>query len=644
MDMMDDTRILANRFNLATRAARIAVWDWDYQTGTLHWSPVFLEILGIEPSEFSGDLADFIDRLVPEDRDRVSAALDAHIQNGEPYDIHYQMFGADGRRISIHATGKASFDASGTPINMVGTVQDITDKRTLEARLLSAERIAQIGHWFLDLTSFDLTWSPETFRIHGLDPDVDPQPDVDAAFGFYHPDDVNTVRAAFDELMATGKLQAVEARLRLRNGETRHVLVDGVATIGGDGKPKELLGIVHNRTEAVKKEEQLRRAQRLEAVGQLVGGIAHDFNNLLAVIQGNLEFLLDDLSSSELAEDDRRGILNSAMSASRRGADLTGSLLAFARKSQLEPQLVDINDVVRETEGWLSRAIPATIDMKTHLTDAVFKTSLDPTSLQSALVNIIVNARDSMPDGGKLTIESALVTISDSEMSSGNEFVPAGRYVMLAVTDTGTGIPPHLLPNVFEPFVTTKRVGEGSGLGLSMVQGFAKQSDGFVRIYSEPDEGTCVKLYFPVIEGEPVEDPSLGSEGAEETLSAPSARILIAEDQLDVLSVIVRSLTSAGYDIEAATNGDQAFEKFKASDGYDLLLTDVVMPGKLSGPNLAKACREIDPDLPVIFMSGYASEATVHGNGLRSEDIRLTKPVPRRDLLDAIKSCLRARK
>ncbi|MBS0124889.1 hybrid sensor histidine kinase/response regulator [Thetidibacter halocola] len=632
---------LARRLIQATRAARIAIWDWDARTNTLHWSPVFLDILGIDESEFNGQLSDFTDRLVPEDRDRVTAALRAYLEAGTPYEIEYEMFRGDGRRISISEKGQATVDEAGRTTGLSGTVQDITDRRTLEKRLLAAERIGQIGHWLLDLRENRLTWSPEVFRIHGLDPD-DPQPGLQQALDFFHPDDLPQVLASLDSVVTEGTVRALDARLRLPSGEIRHVHLDGVATIGEDGNPTELFGIIHNRTEAARREEQLAHAQRMEAIGHLVGGVAHDFNNLLAVIQGNLELLHEDEDRRLLPRGERLDILTSAISATRRGAELTRSLLAFARKSHLEPQLVDINDIVRETDGWLSRAMPASIRMSTRLTDASVIVRLDPAGLQSALLNVIVNARDAMPDGGTMTIETAVRHVSEAEIGTEREQLETGHYVMLSVSDTGSGISPELLPRVFEPFVTGKRIGEGSGLGLSMVQGFVRQSGGFVHIHSETGVGTCVRLYFPETEtrDRPAEGPDAQVQPAAQVRTMPTARILVAEDQLDVLSVIVRTLTRAGYQIDAATTGDEALRRFREGGRFDLLLTDVVMPGTLSGPKLAKACRTLQPGLPVIFMSGYASEATIHGNGLHPTDVRLTKPVPRSELLDTIRACL----
>jgi nitrogen-specific signal transduction histidine kinase/ActR/RegA family two-component response regulator len=391
----------------------------------------------------------------------------------------------------------------------------------------------------------------------------------------------------------------------------------------------------------VEQAEQLRRSRRLETIGQLVGGVAHDFNNLLAVIEGNLDFLLQDEEVRELPTTERYEMLASALSAARRGADLTTSLLAFARRSRLEPSFVDINEVVRETERWLGRAIPASITRQSQLWSEPVVARLDRTRLQSALVNIIVNARDAMPEGGRLTIQTTRVEMESGNVDATGRPIPPGPYLVLAVADTGTGIPAELLPRVFEPFVTTKEVGKGTGLGLSMVLGFVTQTGGFLGLESVEGQGTTVKLAFPEPEAPAPEESSTSGDESGVVDAAPSARILVAEDELGVLNVVVRTLSRAGYSVEAATNGEEALDVFaEHPHTFDLLLTDVVMPGPLSGPDLADACRDISPTLKVLFMSGYMGEVVQQSGRIGPDDVLLTKPVPRLELLEAVREAL----
>ena len=635
MEDRTDTDHASSRLEIAARNARIAVWEWDFRSDSLYWSPVFLEILGITPEEFHGSISDFNDRLVPEDRERVQEAVEAHVQNGTPYEIQYQMTHAKGHRITLLATGQVRHDSAGKPFRMVGTVQNVTERMSLAEKLLRAERIGRIGHWELDITANRLSWSPETFRIHGLDPESE-QPNVEEAFAFYHPDDVGRVSENFERVFETGELNGTNARLQLENGEIRYVYADGIASaFSEDGQPIRIFGILHDRTEFVKKEEQLNRSQRLEAVGQLAGGIAHDFNNLLAVIHGNLELLLDDEKTNELPAEERVSILNSAIAAARRGAELTRNVLAFASKSRLEPKPVFVNDLIEETGSWLGRMIPSTIKIEMDLGAEDQTCLLDPAGFQSAIVNIVVNARDAMPDGGTLTIKTETVSDEDlvADLIDGSV---SEAYFVVSITDTGTGIAPDILERVFEPFVSTKAPSTGTGLGLSMVLGFAHQSGGSVRIKSEVGTGTCVRMFFPEGKSKTVHMGGDDMPRSSRVQSNTRQRILVAEDQLEVLSVITRVLKTAGYDVEPATSGDLAYELLQEKGPFDLLLTDVVMPGSKAGPALAKACRELAPELPVIFMTGYASQTLVYENGLHADDIRLTKPIPKTELLDAV--------
>ncbi len=380
---------------------------------------------------------------------------------------------------------------------------------------------------------------------------------------------------------------------------------------------------------------QLAASQRLETIGQLTGGVAHDFNNLLAVTLGNLELLQD-----ETDEDKRAQQLQSCINATLRGADLTRSMLSYARRAPLQPQVVDLNKLVRDTKNWAGRTLPSHIEVETSLLARLWSVEIDPGLAESALLNLLLNARDAMPENGKLTIETANVRIDQTYLDSRSETLAPGRYVMVAVSDTGAGIDDVTLERVFDPFFTTKPAGSGSGLGLPMVLGFMRQSGGTVQVYSEPGVGTTFKLYFPAVTKDVTELEE--NEAATPDISSPGKHVLLAEDETAVLEVLAAMLKTAGYTVTTASSGDRAKELFEADPSFDLLLTDIVMPGRLKGTVLAKELRDINPTLPVIFMSGYASEATVHGNGLRPEDIRLMKPVRRADLLAAVAKAIDA--
>ena len=418
------------------------------------------------------------------------------------------------------------------------------------------------------------------------------------------------------------------------------------------GTALRIVGINYSISKLRQKEAELLRtqriadqAQKMDTIGQLTGGIAHDFNNLLAVIQGNLERLQDQETQDDPSVGSERDeIILGAIAAAKRGGDLTKKMLAFARKSSLEPTVLDINTIVQETERWLSRTIPSNIEIETVLQSRCWRASLDPTNLQSAIVNTVVNARDAMPEGDKLTIETSNLRVDQSQVEEIEDDVLPGRYVMLAITDTGAGIQATDLARIFDPFFTTKEIEFGTGLGLSMVQGFIKQSRGFVRVYSEVGVGTSIKMYFPATQADTTVNMAESVETKDRENRDYQPRILVVDDQIEILDFLQSTFVSKGYSVETAVSGDQALEVFRKSQPFDLLVTDITMPGEVQGAELASRLRQVDKSLPAIFLSGYASEATVHGHDVQVEDIRLMKPVSRIELLQAVEKALRARR
>ena len=505
-----------------------------------------------------------------------------------------------------------------------------------EARLDTATRIAGLGHFSFEAFTGKCIFCSEQ---HAANLGMTSDDFISIAEGpgprlpHVHPDDRSIVMDAI-HVLNSGEAQTFEFRILRPNGEIRFVRQIEEPKFDQTGNVVEHVGTSMDLTDLRDAEARVRQSQRIEAIGTLTGGVAHDFNNLLAIILGNLELCL----GSDLEEDQRK-LIQAAIKATMRGAGLTKNLLSFARRAHLEPTRMNLNRVIQDTMTWCSRVLPATIAVENSLMDGLWDVELDPTSTENAVINLLLNARDAMPYGGKVTIETANMRIGEEYLSERNEDIEPGRYAMLAISDTGHGIPADKLEKVFEPFYTGKPVGEGSGLGLSMVQGFIKQSGGAIRIYSEVGVGTTFKLYFKIAEQQ--EDKPQIESPKQFHSAGERSDILLAEDEEEVMIVLKRILEDEGYAVSTANSGDEAFEIFKSSGSFDLLLTDIVMPGTLQGPALAKAIRLIDPDLPCIFMSGYASEATVHGNGLRPSDIRLMKPASRDDLLTAVSKALR---
>ena len=379
-------------------------------------------------------------------------------------------------------------------------------------------------------------------------------------------------------------------------------------------------------------EARLVHAQKLHAIGQLTGGIAHDFNNILAVVLGNAELLLEEMGSLDME------LTREIREAAVRGATLTSRLLAFARKQPLDPKPTDANRLLRELDPLIRRTIRENIDYELISAGGLWKAHVDRSQLENAVINLAVNARDAMPDGGRLTIETANIRL-DQDYADRHIEVRPGQYVMIAVSDTGHGMDPEVMKEAFTPFFTTKEVGKGSGLGLSMVFGFVKQSLGHVKIYSEVGLGTTVRMYFPRDVSDRFGTESDKTAGSE-SLPRGKGRLLLVEDDQSVLKYLKRSLEALGYEVDGAAGGDEAAD-FLRRQIYNLLLTDVVLPGPLNGAQLASIAREIAPEMPVLFMSGYTENSIVHHGRLDPGVEFISKPFTRDQLATRLKAMLR---
>jgi PAS domain S-box-containing protein len=389
--------------------------------------------------------------------------------------------------------------------------------------------------------------------------------------------------------------------------------------------------IGRDMTEYERTEEQLRQAQKMESVGQLTGGLAHDFNNILMVIMANAEELGEEELPPHVLE--RIGGISNA---TQRAADLTRQLLAFSRKQPLRPQRININDLVAATGKLLRRTLGEQIEIQSILAGDLWDAEIDRAQLESALVNLSINARDAMPNGGHLLIETSNATLDDDYVLQDPD-AAAGDYVILAVTDTGTGMPPDVLDKVFEPFFTTKGVGKGTGLGLSMVYGFIKQSKGHIKIYSEIGRGTSIRLYLPRSDGAQEEIESRRSP----SIPRGAERVLVVEDDPQVRASVVRQLQSLGYAVVDVSDGPSALAAFEAAaQPYDLLLTDVIMPGPMNGKMLANEVAIRSPDTKVVFMSGYTENAIIHQGRLDGGVLLLSKPFRKQDLAEILRQAL----
>ncbi|MEM8812149.1 MAG: PAS domain S-box protein [Pseudomonadota bacterium] len=391
--------------------------------------------------------------------------------------------------------------------------------------------------------------------------------------------------------------------------------------------------IIHDLTSVRQTELALQQAQRMEAIGQLTGGIAHDFNNLLTVVTGNLELMEPRLDDEFLLS-----LLKEAQEASELGARLTDRLLTFARRSRLEPEVVDLNTLVVGLTDLLHRTLGGEIELSSALSTDLWPILVDRGQVENAIINLAVNARDAMPSGGYVFIETDNSVLDDGFGDPNADVVP-GDYVRLSISDDGSGIEPQILARVFEPFFTTKEVGRGTGLGLSMVYGFAKQSNGYATIYSEVGTGTTVNLYLPRHRSaeEPVEDRPAE---APTTTYGTGETILVAEDDERVRALTVRRLRDLGYKVYEAENGPTALARLTELDDLALLFTDLVMPGGMTGYELVDAARNVKPDLKVLLTSGYAADLVRSKSSTNTRVRLLRKPYRQAELSAAIRRAL----
>jgi PAS domain S-box-containing protein len=508
------------------------------------------------------------------------------------------------------------------------------------AQLLEAAMgVAQLGAWISHIPPGDsaaghIEWSAEVFGIFGL-----AKHEFDGRHASFlnmvHPDDRAALAAATRAAVERNVPMRVSYRIVRRDGTVRWIQQQARALReAGDGAATRLVGVLQDVTEARLVEQQLVQAQKMEAVGNLTGGMAHDFNNLLGVIIGNLDLLRPQVAGQSEAGE----LIGDALDAAMRGADLTRRLLAFARRQPLQPQAVAPNDLVAGIVKLLSRTLGESIEVALDLAPDVWPITVDPAQLEATIANLATNARDAMPKGGSLTIATANRQL-DADYASAHAEVEPGDYVMIEVSDNGSGMTPEIAARVFEPFFTTKDLGKGTGLGLSMVFGFIKQSGGHVNVYSEPGVGTTFRLYLPRAD-------KLQAAAADKAEAAPRAAggnetVLVVEDNVAMRRIVVRQLTELGYRVVEADSGATARDILER-ETVDVLLTDIVMPGELDGIALAQLAVLRHPSLKIVLTSGFP-ENKFNGRGDATAGMRLlSKPYRRDDLARTLREVLNA--
>ena len=499
-------------------------------------------------------------------------------------------------------------------------------------RLEEAHRVARLGYWEIESATGDVYWSDEMYRIAGLEVGTLPVP-TDKFIAAVHPEDRERLRGVAARAVERLAEFSEQYRITPPGGPTRMVQSIGRVIVNERGE-RRLVGTVQDITDRTNLERQLRRVQKMEALGQLAGGVAHDFNNMLTVIESYSAMLLTDRALDADARDDIAEIL----AAARRAASLTRQLLAFSRQQVLQPRVLSVNDAIDNIERMLRRLIGGHIEFRTMLSPDLHMVKADPTQIEQVLVNLVVNARDAMADGGTITIETSNVML-DASFAQRTAAPKPGQYVMLAVSDTGSGIPAHILDRIFEPFFTTKDVGRGTGLGLATVQGIVEQSGGYVWVYSEPRQGTTFKVYLPrAEESETVSTPVASTV----TTHLGHETILLVEDDAAVRSVAVSVLRRAGHTVLEASNGVDALRIADQSDpAITLVISDIVMPG-MGGRALMTELSRRQPHVPILLMSGYTRDSLSGNSELAASGAFIEKPFTPEKLLKKVNDVLEA--
>ncbi len=500
---------------------------------------------------------------------------------------------------------------------------DITERhravealRTTEERMRFALENAGVGIWDMDYTTGILRWSETLEAQYGLQPGTFGGT-FDAFVERMHPDDRNAVLNTIQEAMKLGTDFSFENRAVWPDGTERWLSGGGRIHLGEHGEPVRGVGISMDVTERRTLEAQYRQAQKMEAVGRLAGGVAHDFNNVLTAILGYCDLLRADLGP----DDPRQADLAEIQKAGMRAEGLTRQLLAFSRKQIIQPRVLDLNGVVADMQAMLDRLIGEDVKVVLDLRKDPALVMVDRGQAEQIVMNLAVNARDAMPGGGVLTIETAAVEL-DEDFSAMYPYVKPGPYVVLTVTDSGTGMTPEVQARLFEPFFTTKELGKGTGLGLATVYGIVKQSGGSINVYSEIGTGSSFKVYFPRAD---VADRAVDAPPAGARPPAGGQTVCVVEDEEGLRGLARRLLERQGYTVLVAANADEALQVFEQHPSIDVLLTDVVMPGS-SGPELTRRLVERRPSLKVVYMSGYTDEAIVHHGVLDPGIAFLHKP------------------
>ncbi|WP_226499203.1 hybrid sensor histidine kinase/response regulator [Pseudomonas sp. MWU16-30322] len=653
------------RLQLALAATdAVGTWDWDIGEDRFIADAHFAQLHGIDPAQASQlPISDYLQGVHPEDRALIARSIKHCITHGTEYAEEYRLLKADGELRWVFARGRCYKDHHGRPVRFLGAALDLTDRKHTEQALRQSQTELQL---IINAMPILISYvdHEERFRLnnaayldwYGLTPQELYGRTIREVIG----EEAYFLRAPYIAEALAGRPCSFSLYTPHRDGSSRHALMNYLPRHGADGavngfyifvideserkKTEEALRNLNEtleervsaRTEQLaqanqrlqnemfereRAEDALRHAQKMEAVGQLTGGIAHDFNNMLTGIIGSLDLMQRYIADGRAHEIGR--FTEAAVSSANRAAALTHRLLAFSRRQSLDRKTLNVNELIHSLEDLIRRTKGDPIELTLRLADDVWPISTDVSQLENALLNLVINARDAMPDGGELLIETANVYLDGNDITT-LEPVKAGDYLMLAVSDNGTGMTPSVRAKAFDPFFTTKPIGQGTGLGLSMIYGFAQQSGGHVSLDSLPDHGTCVRLYLPRLNLLEPEHPLV-----EPTSAAPTATcgetVVVVEDDPAVRMLVLDLLKELGYLAHEAADASAALPLLESELRVDLLVTDVGLPG-MNGRQLAEIARQHRPGLKVLFMTGYAQKAAERQGFLEDGMDMVAKP------------------
>lgn len=655
------------RLHLALRSGGYAVWDYDYRTGETTNSPEIYDLLGMVRDVPDLDFMGFNQRVHPEDQGKT---LDEKIRSApfgaDLFQTKYRVRAENGDFIWIESVAGIVRDpTTGKPAKVVGLCRNINDQmvalekiRLSERNLKRSQAAAKLGSFLLKTDNNTSKLSAEMITLLDLDDAIVP-PTLATFEALAEDVDRDRFREALEFARMGKRISGLEIAVKLKSGETQWFQCNMEPESGPDGRVTAVFGTCQSITERKTLEKKFLQAQKMEAVGQLTGGIAHDFNNLLMVVMGNLQLV------EQLVKSDDRALkrIRAAMEATEKGSELTKRMLAFSRQQTLQNRELTLNDLLLKNQDMLRQAVGGLVELKVIPGSDIWPIKADQTMLETAVLNLCINARDAMkPKGGNLIIETRNVTI-DHSYADHNEEVHAGDYVEVAVTDTGCGIPKENIEKVFQPFFTTKGPEAGSGLGLSMIYGFVRQSGGHIKIYSELGHGTSVKMLLPRArtseKPKPAAAPGFTATAAISTTTVNSLQeavaaaappapapektvVLVVEDNASVREVAAAMIEEMGYETLQASSGPEGLRIVEGRSDIALILSDVIMAGGMNGPELATRALKLRPQLKVLFMSGYAPGSVRQMQDLPDTIELVNKPFTRNDLTEKVKRALAA--